>query len=237
MLRALIIDDELMGINALKVLIEKYTTGIKVVATATDPLKGIDIIEDYKPDIVFLDVSMPTMNGFELLEKLSFKEFKLVFTTAHQEYAIKAIKNRAHDYLLKPIDIEELKICIVNILVEKTKPTQQKSLYEVIELAVKDGIIFIRPDDIIRLEASGSYTVFYLENKIKHIASKNLKESERLLLEQSYFYRCHPSHIINLKKVIKMVSSDGLFAQMTDGSMPEIGRKNKELFLNRLKSL
>jgi two-component system LytT family response regulator len=236
MLRAVIIDDELIGINALQVLMEKYTQGIKIVATATDPEKGISLIEDYKPEVVFLDVSMPKMNGFELLEKLQFKNFKLVFTTAHEEYAIKAIKNKAQDYLLKPIDIEELKSCVNNIIIEESNPQKDKVNYNIIELAVKDGIIFIKSQDVIRLEASGSYTVFYLVNNIKHLASKNLKECE-ILLDPSRFYRCHQSHIINLHKVVKMVSSDGLYAQMTDGSMPEIGKKNKEVFLEKLKGI
>jgi two-component system LytT family response regulator len=238
MLRTIIIDDESIGINALKVLIEKHTSGIKVVATATDPKEGIELIEDYKPDVVFLDISMPSMSGFELLDKLAYKEFKLVFTTAHQEYAIKAIKNKAYDYLLKPIDVEELKNCVNNIVneIESTRDIKNEPSSNIIKLSVKDGIIFIKPGEIIRLEASGSYTVFYLDNNVKHMASKNLKEFEALL-EGRYFYRCHPSHVINLKKVVKMVSSDGLFAQMTDGSMPEIVKRNKEVFLEKLKNI
>ncbi len=237
MLRAIIIDDELIGISTLKILIEKYVEGIKVVATATEPEKGIAAIDDYKPEIVFLDISMPKMSGFELLEHVKHKNFKLVFTTAHREYAIKAIKNGACDYLLKPIDITELKECIQKILGEmNTREVQKSNGTNIIELSVKDGIIFIKPNDVIRLEASGSYTVFYLVNNVKHIASKNLKECEPML-DSNLFYRCHQSHIINLQKVVKMVSSDGLFAQMIDGSMPEIGRKNKDVFLERLKTI
>jgi two-component system, LytTR family, response regulator len=238
MLRAIIIDDELIGVNTLKLLIEKHTEGIKIVASATDPEKGILIIDDYKPDVVFLDVSMPKMNGFELLEKIEHKDFHLVFTTAHREYAINAIKNGAMDYLLKPIDITELKSCVDKLVEEYNRlPEAQKTVSSnIIELAVKDGIIFIKPQEVIRLEASGSYTVFYLENKVKHMASKNLKECEALI-NNPMFYRCHQSHVINLNKVIKMVSADGLFAQMSDGSMPEIGRKNKEMFLEKLKNI
>jgi two-component system, LytTR family, response regulator len=238
MLRAIIIDDELIGVNTLKLLIEKHTEGIKIVASATDPEKGILLIDDYKPDVVFLDVSMPKMNGFELLEKIEHKDFHLVFTTAHREYAINAIKNGAMDYLLKPIDITELKSCVDKLVEEYNRlPEAQKTVSSnIIELAVKDGIIFIKPQEVIRLEASGSYTVFYLENKVKHMASKNLKECEALI-NNPMFYRCHQSHVINLNKVIKMVSADGLFAQMSDGSMPEIGRKNKEMFLEKLKNI
>jgi len=237
MLRAIIIDDEQNGIKALKILIDKNTKGLKVVATSSDPEKGIEAIENYKPEVVFLDISMPKMNGFELLSRLTFKNFKLVFTTAHQEYAIKAIKIGTFDYLLKPIDINELKKCIQKI-VESTNNreiTPKLNSNNIIELSVKDGIIFIKPQEVIRLEASGSYTVFHLINKIKHIASKNLKECETFL-DPNLFYRCHQSHVVNLQMVVKMVSTDGLFAQMSDGSMPEIGKKNKRIFLAKLKT-
>jgi len=238
MLKTIIIDDELIGINALKILIEKYTDGIDIIATTTDPEHGIQLIEEHKPDVVFLDVTMPKMSGFDLLEKLSFKQFKLVFTTAHQEYAIKAIKNRAHDYLLKPIDIDELKSCVKKIVsgLPRSAESTKSAPGGIVELSVKDGIIFIKPQDIIRLEASGSYTTFYLENGIRHVASKNLKECESLL-DPALFCRCHQSHVINLRKVQKMVNSNGLFAQMTDGSMPEIGKKNKDMFLEKLKAI
>lgn len=237
MLRAIIIDDEQNGINALKILIDKNTTGLKVVATASDPEEGIEAIENYKPEVVFLDISMPKLNGFELLSRLTFKNFKLVFTTAHQEYAIKAIKIGTFDYLLKPIDINELKKCVQKIVesVNDSETTPKSNSNNIIELSVKDGIIFIKPQEVIRLEASGSYTVFHLLNKVKHIASKNLKECETFL-DPNLFYRCHQSHVVNLQMVVKMVSTDGLFAQMSDGSMPEIGKKNKRIFLAKLKT-
>jgi two-component system LytT family response regulator len=233
-LSSIIIDDEISGINILKVLIEKYVPDVTVAASSTDPFEGARLIEEYKPDIIFLDISMPTLNGFELLESLHYRDFKLIFTTAHEEYAIKAIKTKAHDYLLKPIDIEELKSCLFKIINDQEK-LPQKSESGIIELSVKDGIIFIKPNDVIRLEASGSYTTLYLENKVKYVASKNLKEFESML-DPTLFYRCHQSHIVNLQKVVKMVSADGLFAQMSDGSMPEIGKKQKDIFREKLKS-
>lgn len=234
--RAIIIDDELIGVNTLKILIEKHIPTIRVVATATEPEKGITLIEDYLPGIVFLDISMPKMNGFELLDKLSYKDFKLVFTTAHEEYAIKAIKNKAHDYLLKPIDIDELKRCANSIAEENTKADAPKTNnFRTIELSVKDGIVFIKPDDIIRLEASGSYTEFYLANGTKQVASKPLKDYEALL-DPTCFYRCHLSHIVNLKQVVKIVSTNGLYAQMSNGSLVEISKKNKQTFIEKLKN-
>lgn len=236
MYRAIIIDDELIGVNTLKILIEKHTPAIKVVAIATEPEAGIKLIEDYRPGIVFLDISMPKMNGFELLDKLTYKNFKLVFTTAHEEYALKAIKNKAHDYLLKPIDIDELKRCADNIVTENMKTEPLKSnVFRTIELSVKDGILFIKPDDIIRLEASGSYTEFYLTNGTKQVASKTLKDYEALL-DPMNFYRCHASHIVNLPSVVKIISTNGLFAQMNDGSLVEIAKKNKQTFIEKLKN-
>lgn len=235
MLRSIIIDDEVSGINTLKMMIEKYTSALKVVAVSTEPKQGIKLINDYQPDVVFLDVSMPQMDGFELLQQVSWKNFQLVFTTAHPEYALDAIKSRAFDYLLKPIDQDELITCINNIL-QQNLPDASAKTNQLIELNVKDGIIFIKPDQIIRLEASGSYTEFYLEGNVKHIASKTLKEYEPQL-HPSVFYRCHVSHIINLKKVVKLITTDGLFVQMTDGSLPVVSRKNKEVLLEKLKGI
>jgi len=238
MLRSVIIDDELNGINTLKVLIETHTRGVKVVAIATEPEKGIELIENYKPDIVFLDINMPRINGFELLDNLAFKNFKLVFTTAYEKYAIQAIKNKAFDYLLKPIHVEELKTCIDTIResLGENKADTKTTHGNIIEISVKNGILFVKPQEIIRMEADRSYTVFFLDHGIKHVASKCLKEFE-VLLDPDIFFRSHPSHIVNLNKVERIISEDGLFVQMKDGSKPELLKRNKQEFLERLKSI
>jgi two-component system LytT family response regulator len=235
MLRAVIIDDEASGISALQLLIGKHVENVKIVATATKAPQGIALIEDYKPEIVFLDISMPDMNGFSLLQQLAFRDFSLVFTTAHREFAIQAIKHNAVDYLLKPVDVEELQTCVAHIIDKKITIGANARYSSAIGLPVKDGIVFIRPAEIIRLEASGSYTVFYLDNKIKHVVSRSLKEYEAQL-NPACFYRCHNSHLVNLQKVVKFVSSSGFIAQMSDGSTAEIARKNKEEFLEKLKN-
>jgi two-component system LytT family response regulator len=238
MLRAVMIDDERSGLNALQMLIEKHVPNVKVVGATTNAEQGILAIEDYHPEVVFLDISMPQLNGFDLLEQLQYRNFNLVFTTAHQQYALQAIKHHAFDYLLKPIDINELQSCVKKIESERNRNSValKSPGLRTIELSVKDGIIFIRHADIVRLEASGSYTTFYLDNKIKHVASKSLKEYEAQL-DPDLFYRCHNSHVVNLKKVGKFVSHDGYFAEMIDGSSAEIARKNKEQFLDRLKNI
>lgn len=236
-LRAIIVDDELSGITALKTLIEKYTPEVKVVATSTSAPEALELISDYSPDLLFLDISMPKMNGFEMLERIENKTFKVIFTTAHAEFAIKALRSRAHDYLLKPIDVEELKAC-VSSLRQDPEPVQQekKNSKSLLELHVRGGIIFIRQSDIVRLEAEGSYTTFILENGVKHMASKNLKECESML-DPQLFFRTHPSHIINIAKVDRLLSNDGLSVKMTDGSSAVLLRKNKEQLLEMLKKI
>jgi two-component system, LytTR family, response regulator len=236
MLRAIVIDDEQSGIDALKILISRNQEHIRLVASALLPEEGIKLIEDYLPDVVFLDISMPTMNGFELLTKLKHKNFKLIFTTAHREYAIEAIKNKASDYLLKPLDNEDFRKCI-SVLVNENSKKHVHSIpenYAMIDIHVKDGIIYLKQKDIIRLEASRSYTFFYLEGGVKHIASRSLNEFEEKL-NPTIFYRCHKSHLINLSKVQKFVNHNGFFALMNDGSMPDISLSHKAVFLERLK--
>lgn len=237
MLRTIIIDDESSGINALTFLVARYTPQLQIISTTTKPEEGVRLVNELRPDVVFLDVSMPGLDGFEMLDKLLYRDFKLVFTTAHREFAFKAIKSRATDYLLKPVDIDELKECVKNLLAEKNEsPNAKPARSSFVELSVRDGIVFIKSQEIVRLEASGSYTTFFLDGGVKHVASKNLKECESMLDPQQFF-RCHASHVVNLRKVEKMISSDGLFVRMSDGSTPEISRRNKEIFLERLKAL
>lgn len=236
MIRAILIDDEPIGLNTLKILIERLEMDVFVVATASDPEKGIELIESFRPDVVFLDVNMPKMNGFELLDKVVYKDFKLVFTTAHQEYAIKAIKSKAQDYLLKPIDAQDLKECIEKIELELMPADKMGRSRSLIELPVNDGIVFLKQNQIIRLEASGSYTIIYMKDGVKHTASKNLKYFE-CLLDPVCFYRCHNSHIININEVVKLVSSDGYFALMSDQSLPDVSRKQKDELLEKMKDI
>lgn len=239
MLRAIIIDDEQSGIDMLELLAARTTEKIRIVASTQRPEEGITLIEDYQPDVVFLDVSMPAMSGFELLSQLRYHDFKLVFSTAHRDYAIDAIRNRAFDYLLKPIDPNDFQRCVDSLLAETgreiTLPSPKKAPVYV-ELQTKDGIHYLRAHDIIRLEASRSYTVFYLANGSRQVASRSLKEFEGKL-DPVQFYRCHHSHIVNLHRVQKFVNHQGHFALMDDGSLVDISKKSKDTFLERLKNL
>lgn len=238
MLRAIIIDDEESGIDTLKILVSRNSEIMRVVAATQQPEEGIRLIEDYRPDVVFLDISMPTMNGFDLLNNVSHKTFKLVFTTAHKEFAIEAIKNRAFDYLLKPIDSEEFKRFLEQLKNEiEQKPVSVKTEFNVLmEIQLKDGIQYLKQKEIIRLEASRSYTVFYMENGVRHVASRSLREFEEKL-DSNSFFRCHKSHLINLYKVQKFVNHNGFYALMSDGSLPDISKNCKDVFLERLKTI
>jgi two-component system LytT family response regulator len=236
MLRAIIIDDEEAGINTLKVLAQRNADDIRVIAATIEANEGIGLIDDYKPDVVFLDISMPTMSGFELLSKLSFRNFKLIFTTAHRDYAIDAIKSKAFDYLLKPISDVEFSKCINEIVAGREKETVNKDSNLFLEIQVKDGIIYLKQQEIIRLKAARNYTELYMVNGIKHVASKSLGEFEPRL-DINSFYRCHKSHIVNLRKVQKFVNHDGFYAMMNDGSMPDVSKSLKDDLLVRLKNI
>lgn len=238
LLRSIIIDDEEAGVDTLKIHALRNSHLVKVVASSLKAEEGIVLIEDYKPDVVFLDISMPAMNGFELLSRLSFRDFKLVFTTAHLEYALQAIKSKAFDYLLKPVADSDFRTCIENIALEfqKSQATVKNDTGILIEIPVKDGLIYLKQKDIIRLEASRSYTEFYMEDGAKHIASRSLKDFESRL-DHSLFFRCHKSHIINLHKIQKFINHNGFYALMNNGSMPDVSKTVKDELLQRLRMI
>jgi two-component system, LytTR family, response regulator len=240
MITAVLVDDEEKSIRNIELLLEQSCPDVQVVGRAANALEAVQLVLNHRPGIVFLDVHMPGYSGFDVLENIRGAGTLVIFTTAHKNYAISALRKGAFDYLLKPIDTDELTSCVERARLElfKTAPSGrgQSSAQGMIELSVKDGIIFIRTADLIRLEASGSYTIFYLENNVKHMASKTLKEYEALL-DSAVFFRCHNSHIINLRKVTRYIHTNGYFAELSNGSTIEIARKNKEIFLERLKNL
>jgi two-component system, LytTR family, response regulator len=237
MIRAILVDDEQNAIKAMELMLTEHCKNVNIIGKAYNAMEAVKLILVEKPDLVFLDVQMPGYTGFDVLEQIKELNCKIIFTTAYNEYAIAALRKGAFDYLLKPMDINDLKNCIIRIEEELHKqivPTKAKS--SLMELAIKNGIIYFKMEEIIHIEASGSYTYFYLDNDIKHIGSKSMKDYE-LVLDPSIFYRTHNSHIINLKKVKKFISTDGFFAEMVDGKMINISRRNKDEFLERLKLL
>jgi two-component system LytT family response regulator len=245
-LRAIIIDDEETGIATLKLLIEKYIPDVKVVASCNAPKEAIEVIENYKPEIVFLDISMPEMNGFELLEKLEWKNFNLIFTTAHQEYALKALKHNALDYLLKPVYHKELRSAIDRI---KEQAAEQSTIKDVdftilnkinqnklskLGITSKDGIEYIDPSEIISMESKGNNTLICLENGKELLTPKRLGEFETSLCSHNInFMRVHHSYIINLHKVLRFIKEADDIVMVNNQKIP-LSKSRKENFFKWL---
>jgi two-component system, LytTR family, response regulator len=246
MLKVLLIDDEERATDALRLMIEKTIPEIQQVRVCNDSRRAADIIHEYQPALIFLDIQMPHMNGFELLEKMPNKNFKIIFTTAYNEYAIQAIRFSAFDYLLKPIDIEELQGAIHRFLQGNEDYKQQYELLKNImyniqvpsaaefrlALPTKDGVHFLQPGDIIRCEAVGNYTKFFVNNNKTYLISKTLGDYDTLLAPH-HFIRTHKSHLVN-KKYISFIDHEG-FAVLKDDSKVEVSRRRKEDVLSQLK--
>jgi two-component system LytT family response regulator len=235
MIKAVIIDDESRSIQSLLVLLENYFPAVKVVGTAASALDAVSLVFNEKPEVVFLDINMPGHNGFDVLDRIQSLPLKIVFTTAHKEYAIQAIKKGAFDYLLKPIDVDDLRKCIDRLTeTPKTDEPRAGTSGSTIQIHVKEGVLFVQTSEIVRLKANGSYTDIYLDHNKKITTSKVLKEYENVL-PPAHFYRCHNSHIVNLNKVEKLLNEDGYFVEFRDGSRAEVSRKNKDELLEKMK--
>ncbi|MDX2245833.1 MAG: LytTR family DNA-binding domain-containing protein [Bacteroidia bacterium] len=249
MIETILIDDEADGREALKLAIERYCPDITLLGEYATPEAGLEAIKTLRPDLVFLDVQMPGMSGFDLLQKVSPVTFEVIFVSAYDRYAIKAIKFSALDYLLKPIDIDEL-IQAVNRA--KTRMDQKQSHFPVqsilnniqtqsgkIErLAVPslEGIDFFDTEDIIFCKADGNYTLIFLTNQQTKMVSRNLKDFENLLSD-SGFCRVHHSFLINLRHVQRYIKGEGGFVILTDEHHVDISRRKKEEFLALLDRL
>ena len=249
MVSAIIIDDEAKGRLALREKLSAYCPQLNVLAEAENGQEALLLIQHHKPQLIFLDIEMPQMNGFEMLNELTEKNFHIIFTTAYDQYAIKAIKYAAFDYLLKPIDIEELKTAIEKVHLayrnagtrenDQTKKQvellQQNILHpkkQLDKLAIPtlEGLMFYDIKDIIHLEADSNHTNTYLTNKIKIIASKTLKEFEELLPDD-IFFRAHHSHLINLNYIKRYIKGDGGQIELQNGMYVDVSRRKKDEFL------
>ena len=238
MITAVIIDDEQNGRLALREKLKLFCPEVQVVAEAENGRLGLEIIKKYKPEIIFLDVEMPEMNGFDMLTHLTERKAHVIFTTAYNQYAIKAIKYAAFDYLLKPIDIEELKLAVKkawdnDLQEERKKIIASGKSFTKLAIATVDGLHFIPIADIIRLEAESNYTTFYLLNGTKFLSSRSLIEYEEILNDHNFF-RCHHSHIINLNFVSKYMKNDGGQIILSDGTHVDIARRKKKEFLSKV---
>jgi two-component system, LytTR family, response regulator len=244
-LKFLLIDDEERATDSLRLMIQKAIPEIDQVMVCNDSRKAADIIHFFQPGLVFLDIQMPHLNGFELLEKMPNKNFKIIFTTAYNEYAIQAIRFSAFDYLLKPIDIEELQASVHRFLEGNNDYKEQFELLKNImhniqassdefrlALPTKEGVHFLLPHEIIHCESLGNYTRFFATNNRNYLISKTLGEYDALLSPYN-FIRTHKSHLVN-RKFISFIDHDG-FVVLKDSTKIEVSRRRKEEVMAALK--
>ena len=245
MIRATIVDDEPLSCESLATLLEQHCPEVRVLDICYAASTALESLRAHKPDILFLDLEMPHMNGFELLEQLPEINFELIFTTSYDQYAIKAIQFSALDYLLKPVDREELQKAV-----EKAKRRMQNPLPQQIDILLQklahpaqapakiavptmEGLQMILIDAIICCTADGNYTNLFLKNKQKLTISRTLKEIEELL-DGYPFMRVHHSYLANLNEVEKYIKGEGGYLQMSNGNTIDVSRSRKEMLLKKL---
>ena len=243
MIKVVILDDEQNAVDTLKWKVEKFCQDVEVIQTFTDPIDALLYLQTTTIDLLFIDIEMPKLNGFELLQRIDNIEFDVVFTTAYDEFGIRAIKFSALDYLLKPIQPQEL---VKSIEKHKSKQTNQitsdqlKVLFSNIKeedkspikiaLSTKESIEFVKPEDIIACASDSNYTMVYLSNSKKKLISKTLKEFDELLRE-FHFFRAHHSHLVNIKHIKEYVRSEGGYLVMSNDLHVPVARSKKDELL------
>jgi two-component system, LytTR family, response regulator len=232
MLKIVIIDDEPDAIAVIKGLVEMFCTDVQVAGTALSAVEGITVIEAAKPDVVLLDIDMPGGTGFNLLESFGQRSFKVIFITASSDFAVQALRAKADDYLLKPVNPLELKQAFEKIKQEKNKPAA--NLQKVV-LPEKNGYYYASPADIVHIDGDGSYATVHLKNGMKKLVSKNIKSFEDQLAGHG-FIRCHQSHLVNLAEVSQLKRADGVFLVMSNGSEVAVSRAKKDMVQQLLSS-
>lgn len=244
MIRAVIVDDEQMAIDSLTWELTKFKDTIEIVKTFNTPEHAIQYLNSHSLDCLFLDINMPTMDGFQFLDKLSNRDFAVVITTAYNEYALKALKHEAIDYLLKPIDSDDLKNTINKIKKHNSNNVPLSKIEEVlinfnknfnqkrISINTDGKLIFLETDQIIYVESDGNYSTFVMADKQKIVITKKLKEVNAILPE-NYFFRIHNSYIVNLNKIKEFIKNDGYVVMQSNDKIP-VARQRKSDFLEKL---
>jgi len=240
MIKAILIDDEVHCIDTLSILLADFCPEVEVAEKCLSAKKGLEAINKLHPDLVFLDIEMPLMNGFELLEQFKEIPFSVIFTTSYDQYAIKAIRFSALDYLLKPIDPKELVDAVNKVVLHKTPPSveqfnmlmdqmrHKEKGFTKIAVPTFDGFELIPVEQVLRCEADDNYTHLFLKNKSKITACRTMKEVEEQLQDFPFFIRVHHSYIVNLNEVTKYVRGEGGYLVMTDGSTVNVSRSRKD---------
>ena len=242
MLKTVLIDDEINALEALEWKLNRYIEDIEIIK-CNSPQEGIDVIESEKPDLVFLDIEMPEIDGFELLKRLNYKGFQLIFTTAHDEFALKAIKVSAIDYLLKPVDKDELITAIEKVNASKKEIKLEDKLQSLfsnmnqkadkINIAADGKIYLLDKEEVVMLKSDKSYTTIFLKDDNSILVSKTLKEVEKKF-NFPQFYRVHNSYLININHVKEYLKSDGGELVMSNGMRAGISRNKKADLLEKL---
>ncbi|MEO7293903.1 MAG: LytTR family DNA-binding domain-containing protein [Ginsengibacter sp.] len=245
MIAAIIVDDERNSCEALQILLEDCCPEVQIVSICYSGEEALQKIIALKPQLIFLDIEMPNMNGFQLLEQLPKIDFELIFTTSYDQYAIKAIKFSALDYLLKPVDREELQKSVQKVLKKVNgnisqqleillqKVNQPTIAVKRVALPTMQGLELVEINLIISCSANNNYTEFFLADKKKILVSRTLKETEEML-EDYAFLRIHNSHIVNLNEITRYVKGEGGYLIMSDGSTVDVSRSRKELLMQKL---
>lgn len=241
-LTAIIIDDEAPSVRAVEKVISEFCPGVKIVGKTQSPIEGIELVNTLNPDVVFLDIEMPVMNGFEFLESIPKPDFNVVFITAYNHYAVQAFRVNAIDYILKPVKIKDI-IQAINKVVERKKSKvfftekyknvllELSNQYEKkINISTSGGVMCFKISEIIRFEADGRYSNLYLTNEKKLCFSKTLKEIQGEI-NQPCFLRIHKSHLINMNYVRKYNLTSAYNVELIDGSVLDISRRKKEEFI------
>ena len=244
MLRAILIDDDQSNLSALSEKLLKHCPHVQVIGRCDNGEDGINAIDSEKPDVVFLDIEMPVMNGFVMLQQLKYRNFELVFVTAYDHYAIKAIKYSALDYLVKPVEIDDLKAAVTKAEANKNNRNSQLQMELLLEhlnnkqpkritIPTSDGLRFINIEDIVYLEASNNYTNIYLSTDQKLLVSRTLKDFEDILPSDT-FLRIHHSTVINKYYVEKYIRGDGGQVVMRHGKVLDVSKRKKSEFLQAI---
>lgn len=243
-MRTIIVDDEPRSRQTLRNFIGKYAPMLSVIGEADCVAAGIALIESEKPDLVFLDIQMPDGTGFDLLGQIEFTGFKLIFCTSFDQYAVKAFRFSAIDYLLKPLDPDIFKAAITKLTGETDqmlKPqlealSANRKEFSRIALHSAEGISLVSLDDIIRCESNINYTRFVLSGNANILVTKTLKEYDELLTSYG-FIRIHKSHLVNLRHIRKYIKGEGGWVIMSDDSKIEVSRRKKDDLLEVLKGI
>ncbi|WP_411274198.1 LytR/AlgR family response regulator transcription factor [Daejeonella sp.] len=250
MLKALLIDDELNNLTSLEFLLHNDCKGIEVAGKALSAVEAREWLQFHYADVIFLDINMPGEDGFQFLSSLRSPNIKIIFVTAYNEYALRAIKASAVDYILKPVNIDELRNAVEKVTRSINNPAaaeqnqallehlletvKQKSAQKKIALPQLGSIMFIEVDDMVSLQADSNYTIIHMKDMQKLVISKTLKDFEDLL-DETQFARIHKSYIVNLKYIKEYSTTDGGIVKMSDGNQWSISRRQLDFFLEKMK--